>query len=129
MFEEKPWGFIKQFVLNQPCSVKLISLEPNQETSLHHHNLRDDMWVILDDGLEVQIGDKTYNTKSGEEYVIPAEQVHRIVSKGKKGRVLEVAFGFTDEEDNFRLEDDYGRKLGETKVKKFGSAEGKKSVL
>lgn len=111
MLEKKPWGYFKQFVLNQTCSVKLIYLEPNQETSLHYHNLRDDMWVILDDGLEVQIGEQVYQPKAGEEYVIEAEKVHRIISKGKPGRVLEIAFGFTEEEDDLRLEDNYGRKI------------------
>lgn len=109
MIEEKPWGHFRQYVFNQPCSVKLITLSPNQETSLHFHNLRDDMWVILDDGLKVQIGHEVHETKAGEEYVIPAEQLHRIISTGKKGRVLEIAFGYTTEEDNLRIKDEYGR--------------------
>ena len=111
MIEEKPWGNFKQYVFNQPCSVKLITVNPNQETSLHFHNLRDDMWVILDDELRVQIGEKIYETKSGEEYVIPSEQLHRIISTGKRGRVLEIAFGFTTEEDILRIKDDYGRQI------------------
>lgn len=109
MLTQKPWGELREYVLNQTCSVRIIYLKANQETSLHYHNLRDDMWVILDEGLKVQIDDDIFNTKVGEEYVIPAEKVHRIISSGKEGRVLEIAFGHASEEDILRLADDYGR--------------------
>lgn len=110
---EKPWGNYKQYAQNKTCSVKLITVEPNEETSLHWHNLRSDMWVVLDDGLQVQIGDQVHNATPGEEFFIPSEQIHRIISKGTKGRVLEIAFGYCVEEDNHRIADDYGRAIGE----------------
>lgn len=109
MLVKKPWGFFKQLAFNQTCSVKLITVYPHQKTSLHYHNLRDDMWIILDKGLKVQIGNKIYETKPGDEFVIPAEEKHRIISDDREGRVLEIAFGYTEEEDTVRLEDDYGR--------------------
>lgn len=111
MLIKKPWGEFKQLSFNQTCTVKLITVSPNCKTSLHYHNLRDDMWVILDDGLQVQIGDDVFDASVGDEFVVPAEKVHRIISKGQKGRVLEVAFGYTEEEDDYRFEDDYGRPL------------------
>ncbi|MDI6799224.1 MAG: phosphomannose isomerase type II C-terminal cupin domain [Actinomycetota bacterium] len=116
MLENKPWGNYKQLALNQTCSVKIITLNSGQETSLHFHNLRDDMWVILDDGISVQIGDKIYETKPGDEFVIPAEEKHRIISQADKARVLEIAFGYTNEDDTHRLADDYGRKLEEMEL-------------
>ncbi|MEW6189063.1 MAG: phosphomannose isomerase type II C-terminal cupin domain [Actinomycetota bacterium] len=108
---DKPWGHLNIYALNKTCSVKLITIEPNQETSLHWHNLRSDTWVILDKGLRVQIGDEIHDAKVGEEFFIPAGQVHRISSKGEKGRILEVAFGYSLEDDVHRLADDYGREL------------------
>ena len=108
---EKPWGYYKQYAQNRTCSVRLIILEPNQETSMHWHNLRSDLWVILDDGMKVQIGDEVHEAKAGEEFFIPSEQVHRLMSLGKKGRVLEIAFGYCIEDDIHRLADDYGREL------------------
>jgi mannose-1-phosphate guanylyltransferase/mannose-6-phosphate isomerase len=107
----KPWGNYRQYALNRTCSVRLITLEPNQETSLHWHNLRSDLWVILDDGIKVQIGDELHEAKAGEEFFIPSEQVHRLISTGKRGRVLEIAFGYCIEDDIHRLADDYGREL------------------
>ncbi len=113
MIEKKPWGNYKQLALNQTCSVKIITLKAGQETSLHFHNLRDDMWVILDLGITVQIGEKTFETMPGDEFVIPAEESHRIISNLDGARVLEIAFGYTNEDDTHRLADDYGRELEE----------------
>lgn len=109
---EKPWGYYKQYAQNRTCSVRLIVLESSQETSLHWHNLRSDLWVILDDGIKVQIGDEVHTAKAGEEFFIPSEQVHRLISLGGKGRVLEIAFGYCIEDDIHRLADDYGREVG-----------------
>ena len=106
---KKPWGKVKEYVQNQTSTVRLISITANEVTSLHKHHLRDDMWVILDDGIKVQINDDVFETKEGDEYVIPAESIHRIITGKKPGRVLEIAFGYTDEEDIERLEDDHGR--------------------
>lgn len=108
---DKPWGHFKQYALNKTCSVKVITVEANEETSLHWHNLRSDTWVIMDDGLEVQIGDRRHKTKAGEEIFVPPGQLHRIISNGGRGRVLEIAFGYSDEEDTHRLADDYGREM------------------
>ncbi len=108
---DKPWGHYKVYALNRVCTVKLITIEPNQETSLHWHNLRTDTWVVLDDGVRVQIGDEVHDAKRGEEFLIPAGQVHRIISTGKRSRILEIAFGYSIEDDISRLADDYGREL------------------
>jgi mannose-6-phosphate isomerase-like protein (cupin superfamily) len=108
---EKPWGEVRVYTMNQTSTVKLITLEPNQETSIHYHQLRDDMWVILDDGLEVRIGERVYRPRAGDEFVIPAEQSHQIRSLGGRGKVLEIDFGFTSEDDTHRLADRYGREL------------------
>ncbi len=110
---EKPWGTIQAFALNQPCTVKLITINPGQETSLHYHKLRDDVWIILDEGLEVTIGEETFLPAEGEEFMIPAEKRHKIRSLGMRGRVLEIDIGFTSEDDTYRINDIYGRELEE----------------
>lgn len=106
---QKPWGHVKEYALNQTATVRIIYLEANKETSLHLHNLRDDMWVIIDKGVKVQIGDQVKETKPGEEYIVPAETLHRILSSEKPVRVLEIAFGYASEEDIHRVADEYGR--------------------
>jgi mannose-1-phosphate guanylyltransferase/mannose-6-phosphate isomerase/mannose-1-phosphate guanylyltransferase/mannose-6-phosphate isomerase len=113
MILEKPWGTIRAFTLNQPCTVKLITVNPGQETSLHYHRLRDDIWIILDEGMEVTIGDDVFRPREGEEFTVPAGVLHKIKSTGGRGRVLEIDIGFTSENDTYRIEDAYGREVKE----------------
>jgi mannose-6-phosphate isomerase len=109
---DKPWGKVTTYALNQPSSVRLIAIEPGRDTSEHYHQLRDEMWVVLDPGLTIQIGNRVVEAQSGDEFVVSAEEPHRIMNRGdERGRVLEVAYGYTTEDDTFRLQDDYGRPL------------------
>ena len=101
MILEKTWGVIKEYTLNQVCTVKLLVISPGKSTSLHYHQLRDDMWIILDEGIEVQIGDERYFPGVGEEFVINAGTYHRLTAGDTFGRVLEIDFGFTTEEDTY----------------------------
>jgi len=112
MIVDKPWGKVATYSLNQPSSVRVITVEPAQETSVHYHRMRDEMWVVLDVGLTVEIGNKVVEAQAGEEFMIPAEETHRIRNTGaKRGRILEIAYGYTTEDDTQRLEDAYGRPL------------------
>ena len=112
MIVEKPWGKVATYALNQPSSVRVITIEPGQVTSEHYHQLRDEMWVVLDPGMRIQIGNREVEAQPGEEFVVPAEEPHRISNGGeRRGRVLEIAHGYTTEDDTFRLQDDYGRPL------------------
>ena len=112
MIVDKPWGKVATYALNQPASVRVITVEPGQETSVHYHQMRDEMWVVLDAGLTIQIGERTIEAEPGEEFMVEAEVTHRITNRsGKRGRVLEIAYGYTTEDDTQRLQDDYGRPL------------------
>ena len=112
MIVDKPWGRVATYAHNQPSTVRVITVEPGQETSVHFHRMRDETWVVLDAGLAVEIGERVVNASPGEEFVIPAEQTHRIRCDGPgPGRILEIAYGYTTEEDSQRLVDDYGRSL------------------
>jgi len=109
---DKPWGKVVTYALNQPSSVRVITVEPGQETSVHYHQMRDEMWVVLDAGLTVQIGNRTIEATPGEEFIVSAETTHRLSNRGEaRGRVLEIAYGYTTEDDTLRVEDDYGRPL------------------
>ena len=112
MIVEKPWGKVATYSLNQPSSVRIITVEPGQETSEHYHQLRDEMWIVLDEGLRVQIGNRQVIARPGEEFVVSSEEPHRITNTGgARGRVLEITHGYTSEDDVYRLQDDYGRSL------------------
>jgi mannose-6-phosphate isomerase len=112
MIVDKPWGTVATFALNQPSSVRMITVLPGQTTSVHYHQLRDEMWVVLDPGITLKIGDRDVEASPGEEFVVPAEETHQISNSGPgPGRVLEIAYGYTMEDDSLRLHDDYGRPL------------------
>jgi mannose-6-phosphate isomerase len=112
MIVDKPWGRVATYALNQPSSVRVISVEAGRETSVHYHRMRDETWVVLDPGLTIEIGNRTIETEPGQEFMIPAEETHRIrCVGGQRGRILEIAYGYTSEDDTQRLEDPYGRSL------------------
>ena len=112
MIVDKPWGKVATYALNQPSSVRVITVEPGEETSVHYHRMRDEMWVVLDPGLTIEIGNRVISAEAGEEFMVPAEETHRIrAGAAGRGRVLEIAYGYTSEEDTFRIQDDYGRPL------------------
>jgi mannose-6-phosphate isomerase len=112
MIVDKPWGQVATYALNQPSSVRVITVVPGAATSVHYHRMRDETWVVLDPGLVLEVGDQTVHPEPGEEFVIPAERTHRIRCVGDvAGRILEIAYGYTSEDDATRLEDAYGRPL------------------
>ncbi|MEW6618617.1 MAG: phosphomannose isomerase type II C-terminal cupin domain [bacterium] len=105
----RPWGNFKQYAHNEECTVKILTVKPNQMLSRQSHKKRDELWVIIDDGLQVELEDKIIKPKPGDEIVILRNMKHRLSSLGKKGRVLEISFGYADENDIERYEDIYGR--------------------
>ena len=109
-FEKRPWGKFITYAFNEQCTVKILEVKPKQQLSLQSHKNRKEMWVALDDGCFVQLNKKVFALAKGKSLIIGKKQKHRLVSKGKGFRVLEVSFGKFDEKDEIRFEDVYGRK-------------------
>jgi mannose-6-phosphate isomerase len=109
-FVERPWGSFKQYAFNSDCTVSLMTVLPGQRLSLQSHTGRAELWIVLDDGAVVQVGDRARDYKAGEEIWIPANEKHRLSCSGEKPvRVLEVAFGNWQQADIQRYADDYQR--------------------
>ena len=109
-FVSRPWGTFKQYANNEDCTVSLMSVLPGQRLSLQSHTGRAELWIVIDDGAVVQVGDSIAEYKAGDELWIPANERHRLSCKGDKPvRVLEVAFGNWQQDDIKRYEDDYTR--------------------
>jgi mannose-1-phosphate guanylyltransferase/mannose-6-phosphate isomerase len=108
-FVERPWGFFKQYAHNEEVTVSLMSVKPGQRLSLQSHTGRAELWLVLDDGAIVQVGDEILYPKAGDEIWIPPQARHRLSSAGPEVRVLEVAFGNWQQADIRRYEDDYRR--------------------
>ncbi|RYY55647.1 MAG: cupin domain-containing protein [Chitinophagaceae bacterium] len=109
-FVTRPWGTFKQYANNEDCTVSLMSCLPGQRLSLQSHTGRAELWIVIDDGATVQVGDEIREYKAGDEIWIPANERHRLSCNGDQPvRVLEVAFGNWQQEDIKRFEDDYVR--------------------
>lgn len=109
-FVERPWGSFKQYAFNQDCTVSLMSVKPGQRLSLQSHTGRAELWIVLDDGAQVQVGDEVRTYAAGDEVWIPANEKHRLGCAGDRPvRVLEVAFGNWQQADITRYEDDFQR--------------------
>lgn len=107
---ERPWGQFEQYVSNRRVTVKIITVNPGHRLSLQQHSQRGEMWQVLDDPIEVTVGERTWSAGTGEVVWVPVGAVHRMTNQGERpGRLLEVAFGDFDESDIVRLEDDYAR--------------------
>lgn len=110
-FVRRPWGAFKQYASNEHCTVSLMTVQPGQRLSLQSHEGRAELWIVLDDGGIIQVGEEIRNARAGEEFWIRVGQPHRL-SAGETGgpvRVLEVAFGNWQQADITRYEDDFAR--------------------
>ncbi len=109
-FVSRPWGSFYQYANNEDCTVSLMTVLPGQRLSLQSHTGRAELWIVIDDGAVVQVGDDIRTYKTGDEIWIPANERHRLSAKGDKPvRVLEVAFGNWQQDDIKRYDDDYKR--------------------
>ncbi len=105
----RPWGAFEQYANNQEVTVSLMTVKQGERLSLQSHTGRAELWIALDDGAEVQIGETVLRPKVGDELWIPANTKHRLASIGGPVRVLEIAFGNWQQADIQRFEDDYSR--------------------
>lgn len=109
-FVERPWGSFKQYANNRDCTVSLMTVLPGQRLSLQSHTGRAELWIVIDGGAQVQVGEDIRVYKEGDEIWIPANEKHRLSCTGNTPvRVLEVAFGNWQQEDIKRYSDDYAR--------------------
>ncbi len=106
----RPWGDFKQYAFNQDCTVSLMTVKPGMRLSLQAHTGRAELWIVLDHGATIQVGDTVWEAHPGEEVWIPANVKHRLSGSGPNpARVLEVAFGNWQQADIQRFEDDFTR--------------------
>jgi mannose-1-phosphate guanylyltransferase/mannose-6-phosphate isomerase len=104
---ERPWGAFEQYARNEEVTVSLMTVKPGQRLSLQSHTGRAEMWIVLDEGAAIEVGEEILHPEVGEKIWIPADTKHRLSSTGSEPtRVLEVAFGNWQQEDITRYDDD-----------------------
>ena len=107
---EKPWGKFEQYTHNVRSTVKVITVLPDGALSLQYHYKRNELWVVLDPGAQIEVGNQLLKPETEETVFIPRRTPHRLSVIGEEPvRILEISLGEFDEEDIVRLEDVYGR--------------------
>ena len=107
----RPWGKFRRFPHGGESSIKIISVGPGGRLSLQYHERRDEFWVVLDPGLEITVGERTWMAAADEEVFVPRRAPHRVRNAGDKpARFMEIWIGDSAESDIVRLSDDYERK-------------------
>ncbi|MBI2476308.1 MAG: phosphomannose isomerase type II C-terminal cupin domain [Candidatus Taylorbacteria bacterium] len=107
--EERPWGSFTQFALNEPVTVKIITVKAGEALSLQSHEKRAEFWRIISGDGVITIGEAGSAIKAGEDYEIPPETKHRVEAGSDPVVILEVSRGDFDEHDIIRFRDKYGR--------------------
>jgi len=105
----QPWGLFTTIAMNQPCTVKILHIKPNQMTSMQKHQLRTEYWIPLNNGMSMIKNKVIFLLEENKIYEIPQNTIHRLIGKPNGGRILEISLGAFKEEDIERLEDCYGR--------------------
>jgi len=109
IYDKRPWGSEDILTVNEPSTVKILTIEPGQRSSLQYHNHRKEFWKIIEGEAVFEIDGKKIEAKVGDEVDIDTKVTHRLVGKDEPAKILEISFGEFDENDIVRLEDDYGR--------------------
>jgi mannose-6-phosphate isomerase-like protein (cupin superfamily) len=107
--EERPWGSFERFTLNEPSTVKIITVNPGEAFSLQTHTHRDERWRVLSGSGKITVGEEVKEIKAGDECYISRGSKHRAEAGAEELVFLEVATGKFSEEDITRIEDKYGR--------------------
>ena len=107
--EERPWGYFERFTENEVSTVKILALTANKRFSLQRHRGRKEFWRVLSGSGTATINDAEIPLSPGSEIVVEIGDAHRLTAGPEGLQVLEIMFGHYDENDNERLEDDFGR--------------------
>jgi mannose-6-phosphate isomerase-like protein (cupin superfamily) len=107
--EYRPWGNYERFTHNEPTTVKILTLAAGGALSLQLHENRDEFGRIIKGSGIVRIGEKETPMREGDNFFIPRNTAHRVIAGAEGLAYLEIAFGVFDENDEKRLEDQYGR--------------------
>ncbi len=106
----RPWGRYLEYARNEPCTVWIVEMNAGEEGSLQSHENFDELWTMLTDGGEVQVGEEVFQAKAGDEFFIPRKTKHRLSNKSDQQlRMFEVTYGDVQDEDKVRYNDKYGR--------------------
>ncbi len=107
--EDRPWGKFERYVENEKCTVKILYLKPNSQTSLQYHSKRDEWWKVINGSIKIHVNDDEFSLTENDSFFIKKGSKHRMINLEYPSIVLEISTGDFDEGDIVRLEDIYDR--------------------
>ncbi len=107
--EERPWGKFEKYIDNQKCTVKILYLKPNAQTSVQYHSLRDEWWKVIKGSVLIMVDNQEYQLKENDSFSIKRGSVHQIINLEHVSWILEISTGEFKEEDIVRVKDIYNR--------------------
>ena len=113
MIVEKPWGKVVTYALNQPSSVRVITVEPGRRraSTTTRCAMRRGWCSTRASGSRSANRTVDAQARARSSWSPPRRRIASAATAAGPGRVLEVAYGYTTEDDTLRLQDAYGRPL------------------
>jgi mannose-6-phosphate isomerase len=106
---KRPWGEYKILGENPVC-VKLITVNGNSRLSLQTHEHRDEIWLALQPGLYAHVDGNVHELGVMQRMFVGRGVEHRIENPTDAPiQLIELMYGKYDEDDIFRIQDDYER--------------------
>ena|SRR6056300_1772415 len=110
----KPWGLHSLIYDDIDYKVKKLWITKGNRISLQKHYKRGETWVVVRGHPKVTKGNTDILMKPQDCITIEKGEVHRIEAVEDNVLIIEVQHGICEEEDIYRLEDDYDRVALET---------------
>ncbi|MFZ3043771.1 MAG: phosphomannose isomerase type II C-terminal cupin domain [Minisyncoccia bacterium] len=107
--EERPWGNFERFTLNEPTTVKIVTVNAGEAISLQTHEHRDEFWRVIRGSGTIRMDGTDHPAREGDMFFNPRHAEHRVEGGPEGLSFLEISFGEFAEGDINRLEDKYGR--------------------
>ena len=111
----RPWGRYKLLVHEEDYSVKILYIEPGEETSLQRHSKRHELITLLDGIVCITHHEHQFfkgRADRASSYRVLAGEWHRFGAPDGQGGptiLLEIAYGELDPDDFERQADKYDR--------------------
>ena len=107
--EDRPWGKFERYIENEKCTVKILYLKSNSQTSLQYHSKRDEWWKVIKGAIKIHVNDNEYQLTENDSFYIHRGSKHRMINLENPSIILEISTGDFDEGDIVRLKDIYNR--------------------
>jgi mannose-1-phosphate guanylyltransferase / mannose-6-phosphate isomerase len=109
--EPKPWGFYKVLLSADDTKVKILAVNPGEETSLQLHKKREEFWIVVKGRGTILLDESERGISPGNYVSVPKECKHRISNPYDAPLILvEVQIGeYFGEDDIVRIQDKYER--------------------